>query len=638
MPDTAEKNGHDRNHLSELIDAAASGAALKLEPAPHERIGWLTQFQRHKTNEKIYKAVGERAVSLAQEIAELNKLPEAELQGTVVNETLQMWGGYTYSGQSSVRDPTSFTFDFLRQLAHHCEPAAAIINTRVNQVLNYCQLPDMRRGMVRRPGFRVRMRMPKQKPTQQDMVRIEQLTQFILDCGTCEPPRDERPVNWEPGFPAYMGAIVRDRLTFDYTATRRWAADKNVDPQGKFPLVCFAAVDAAKIRKINRPFLRLDNGVAVTGDFEGQRTNTTREIEHVKVAEGTFGHGHGTWSDEFTTAELFTMVGNPISDESRNGYGYGELERAINAINIWICARQYNSSRFHKDTLPRGIMAILANVNPQMFESFKQQWSMSMTGGPTKRWSNPLIQGAAGQGAGAGIQWIPIDPSPREMEYHEFMFAVALWMHAIFAIHPEETGYQALSPFRPPLSEASPETKIKTSQDGGLEPLMRWLADLVNRHILWKLDKGRRYVFEWVGLQEGDEMADVQLWTAMLTVGLTTPRRALEERDEPIPEMLEDDPAMDLLGTYAANKTLLMQSEQQEQAKQAADMQQAQGADAQQQQNTMAQMQQMNAAADTARAGGKPPGSPGSGFGGQPEEAQEPAMQQIRKALDYPWI
>lgn len=623
------------NEQTTLYNLARGVSDVTLTPnAPPRRYPWAN-WQDKQAAETIYRDVRE---SLEKAIND-GVREKAALQRSVVNESAEAFNQYA-GLHTGVVEPTGITFDLLRTMAKRCEPVAAIHNTWIRYVTAFCRRPDVRQGYVKHAGLRIKMRIPTQKATDEDLVQMEHLTEFILNCGFVKPPKGERNANWKPGLIPFASQIIRDSLTIDGAFVRIWKSA--IDPDGT-PVVAFAAEDAAKIRKVIPETTGVKDGIVQTVPWKGERTNNKGEpIEHVKLGRDL------NIEQEYTEREGRYYVRNPRTDDDVNGYGFSELESGLNAITIWLSAREYNASRFHKDSLPRGILSILGNLNEQQFQSFRLHWQQLLSG-EGKRWFNPILKGSAQ--AGAAVNWLPIDMSSRDMEYHQFLFSVSLWLHSLYGISPEETGYEALSPFRPPLSEASPEAKLQSSQDKGFEPLLRWFEGILN-DILWMLDPSRKYAVEFQGVGQGDEAADVEMFAAMLQSGQITPRMVFDMRDMPIPKKLEKDPCMDMLGTWAANHELMMQmdaqqqaQEQQQQAQLQGQQQQVQQQDQQGQQQQLAKMQAFHARNGQQEPGhddGGMPATSNSGYGGnvhsQAEEVpdfRKPTAMQ--KALLDPW-
>lgn len=610
----------------ELI--AKSGALVPNTP----KLNLFERFQRRRDVGRILKSIGEHTLISAKE----ESIRAAE-QGAVVSQGMEAYGGY--QGVHGVSETTGVTFNRLRQYAAHCEPIAAIIGTLVRRAGQYMQAPKMARGYVKEPGIHVRMRIPAQIPTTEDKVEMVRLQNFLLDCGVCDPPENEKPLNWQPGLRAFAEAFFRDSLTMDGAAMRRWTSvERGKDGKPKCAIASFCAIDSARIRKPARIVKEVRKGRRIFEPFLNERVNKKGDL--IKFLEVSDGDSGGDIITEYTAAEVAYWVRNPRTDTEANGYGNSEVERCLDAISIWCAARQYNADRFRFDSLPRGILSIFGNMGDQQFQSFQLNWQQAMSG-EGKRWFNPLIK--ANSADKSAVQWQPIDLSPRDMEYHQFMFTVALWCHAIFGIHPEETGFDAASPFRAALNEASPETKLEHGQDTCFAPLLKGFQDFLNREILWKIRPDRRYVVEFVGLGQGDEAADTELRAALLGAGLSTPRLMWAELDTPIPEELEDDPAMDMPGVWSANRQLLMQERSMEMQQKQQDAAAQQQQDAQKQQMAMGKMQQMQqmnqqeGEGEEAAGGGAPPdGGAPPGMGAPPGGGGMGLQKAIAEFLD-PW-
>lgn len=84
-----------------------------------------------------------------------------------------------------------------------------------------------------------------------------------------------------------------------------------------------------------------------------------------------------------------------------------------------------------------------------------------------------------------------------------------------------------------PLFESSQEWKIKASRDRGLKPLLRFLAKLINRHIIDKIDD--HFAFEFVGLDELSESEKHEMLVEQISSYLTLneARRSLDLPDLP---------------------------------------------------------------------------------------------------------
>jgi portal protein len=541
------------NDLSVLYDLALKGDLEKAQlQALVPQRSW---FQRVRLGREA--AALDRQIEKSFEVIGKLKV-HAEEQHSMVND-LMMAIRNQFDTAQGVKEQSGPTFEWLYRSSYHCEPAAAIIETRVQQACEFAQEGQMRHGIATRPGIKIRMTDREAEAGSKDKENINLILRYVLNNGFCPPPDNQKPDSWQRGMEPLMRMIVRDTLTYDWVTIRRWASEEN--PK-KFPCVAYWPEDASCTRKVQPRYIKIVDGVPIYEAWGGKRV-TKKGVKTVKLA----GQNHQAIVEEFTEEEMATFVRNPRSRIEANGYGFSELERSFNAIGSWIFAREFNSTRFMRDTLPRGFWKLVGQMDQAQVAAFKLQMKQMMTGNEN-HWRTPVVAMKPGQGSDFGF--VPVDLNSRDMEYHQWMFAVALWMHAIFQIHPEETGYQALSPWRPPLSEASPEAKLKSSQDKGLNPLLRAIERWFNWEFVWKLFPDQRYTLEFVGLEDVDMLQHIELYTMMLQSGLITPRMVWAELDQEVPDIWKDHPAMDTPAPFAEGVQLVMSMQQQQNEQQMA--------------------------------------------------------------------
>lgn len=588
-----------KNELPLLYDLAVSNKNIRLE-ASSRRMGVIERWRVNREVDALDKAVSRRLSEIDQ------KNVTADEQHAVVNDALELFG--MYDNYNGVQEKTSVTFKALENLSENCEPLIAIIETLIRQVASFAQQSESTMGFVDNPGIQVVMTDREATPTREDRKKMKELEQFILECGFCEPPEDEKPVNYQPGFEPFIKQFVRDSLTYDWACVRKWKSSK--DPR-KFPVTCFAAIDSACIRRVKRKVTGVERGDRVTEAWDGDARFNKGEKKFVEVIDGTSGT---QIISEYTADQISAFVRNPRTGRRANGYGYSEIERALNAITGWVWGRDYNMSRFRNDSLPRGILTILGQINEPQFQAFKLEWKQ-MLQGLSKRWFIPTVRGLGGDGKST-VQYTALDASSRDQEYHQWMFSVSLWLHSIYGVHPEQTGYEALSPFRPPLSEASPETKIKYAQETALDPILRGIASFLNRHILWPMYPDRRYAVRFVGMGDQNQMQQVEVWTSELNANITTPRIIWAKRDMVIPEALADSPAWDIPAPFMTGLQYLDMKQQAE----AAEQQQAQ--QMQFEQSQAQQQQQHQSMAPAPQNGSPAPNQPPAGVSPQDQSSQ----------------
>ena len=591
-----------KNQIAEILEDALGHDR---QPKTTGFLGGL--YQKYK-DRQFAKAIGDRFLDAAK------TQMVAATQGAVVNATAEAVGAYDRAENiQHVPDKTSITFGMLRASAAHMEPATACIGHITRTACAYANRPDKQYGRNKTPGFEIVLSDPNAEPTEEDLEEIDLLTGFIENCGYpgAEPPIQERPIGWKPGFEMFTKMFLRDSYTMDWCAARMWASA--IDPDNE-PIVCFAAVDAGLIRYWRDDVVEVVNGVPKVVNEDYQRTNNKGPIRLVKVSSAQKG---GVVVHEYTAKEVAVGVRNPRSDEEQNGYGYAELEQAINCVSGWIFARDDNLNRYTKNALPPGFMVINGKQDEQQMAGFRRRWK-EMVQGFAKRWDIPILFVDPEKGGAAS--YINMNPSPRDMEYHMLMFCLSVWFHAILGMHPEESGFDATSPMRAPMQEASPEQKIEFSQSSWLGPLLRWYAEWLNNNIIYRMRPSKRYKLKFVGTGEYDELQEEQLIAMKLQNGTVNLRMVWKERNQPIPEILKDSDVWDIPAPFMVAMQYLD-----------AQMQQAQQQQMMQQQQQAAAMQQ--AQGDGQVPGGQPPGMPPM-QPGAPQQAQQTNMQPV-PPMDY---
>lgn len=519
-------------------------------------------------------------------------------QDAVISPALAVVGAYgDLTGQAGrgIPDKTGATFETLRRWADVCPPARAILGVLIEEAAAAADIADQTRyGRATKLGWRIRMTNTREKPGAEDLKQIDLWQRFFAEGGFCAPPEGERPAGWQPGLEYVIRCLTEDSYVLDHAPLRLWRSA--TDP-GKYPVVAFAPLDGALVRTAADVPVGVDRGRIAFETFPNERETRFgqgRKIRYVRLSEEG-----GRPVEQYTDAECAVFCRHPRTTRKLNGYGVSETETAINVITSICFAAEYNQSRFRTDALPRGMLVLRSNVDQQQLSRFRMEWQQLLKG-LTNRWNIPILQVSpqvTGGAAGQDIMWVPMDPQSRDIEYSQGTYTWIAWLHSLYRIHPEQTGFAATNPFRPPLSEASPETRLKHSQEHSLGPYLRALARFLNREVLWRNVPDRRYSLEFVGLGDDDAMADEELVEIMLANGTVTPRMIWEARDLPIPAILADSDAWDLPMPLAQGLAYLDGLRQQQMAEEQAEREQA---------------MQDEAMAAAAPSGGAP-GMPGQG-------------------------
>lgn len=176
---------------------------------------------------------------------------------------------------------------------------------------------------------------------------------------------------------------------------------------------------------------------------------------------------------------------------------------------------------------PKGLLNFKGdNWTPDQLEAFRRQW-VAQVAGTENAWKTPITQSE-------GIEWVNLQMTNQDMQFNVWIEYLLKVSCAVFLIDPAEINFDLHGGVQQtPLFESSQEWKLKASRDRGLKPLLRFIAGLINEHIIDKIDD--HFVFEFAGLdelteQEKHEMIKEQINSYMT---LNEARRSLDLPDIP---------------------------------------------------------------------------------------------------------
>lgn len=510
----------------------------------------------------------------------------------------------------------SLTYDTLKRIANQLSIVASIINTRIAQIAAF----SMPYRTTKSLGFLVKHKDPEHMTTKSERRFIQMLEAFISSCG--EPGRRNPYSRFDrDDFEAFLKKIVRDTLTYDQIGIE-------VVPRNNSIPFEFWAVDGSTLRLASADrfpgsgseysyHARNVVGGFTPYRFQGLYTgayglNNPRQIDpesiqYVQVVNGQI-------ENVYTRDDLAWGVRNPRTDIYIQGYGYGEIEQLITIVTSLLYAEEYNKRYFTQGSHPKGVLNFKGdNWTPDQLEAFKRQW-IAQVAGTENAWKTPITQSE-------GIEWINLQMSNKEMEFGRWIEYLIKVVCGVFLIDPAEINFDLHGGVQQtPLFESSQEWKLKASRDRGLKPLLRFIARLINTHIIDKIDD--HFVFEFVGLdelseQEKHEMLKEQTASYMT---LNEGRRSLDLPDLPYGDVPMNQAYLQVLQLKMQEN---QQAEQKEQQEQQMAMQQQQAAMQGQQQPPGAEGMppQQGQEAIPGAAGG--PEAPAPGAGPIPESTGE---------------
>ena len=351
----------------------------------------------------------------------------------------------------------------------------AIIKTRISQVMAFVEPQKDKYS----PGFVIQPKKAKKTDTgiqisQQQEARIEELTEFILNCG-------DNPNEWHgDNFASFTRKFMTDSLELDQ-ATAEIIRTRGGE-------VCeFLATDGATYRIADT---NQDESLGNT-NLKGGKVN------------GYLPYYVQTYMSrivaEFYPWELIFGIRNPSTSIYSNGYGRSELEDLIEVVTAMLNADQYNANFFKVGSNPKGILRVSGSINQARIDEFKNHWQAQMTGVRNAH-KLPIIEGDK-------MDFINTQVPNKDMEYskyNEFLIKVGC---AHYLMDPSEIGFpmQGASGSAGLGGDGGTKEKLEYSKDKGLKPLLTSYQNWINKYILSQKDDQYELVFSGIDVESPDK-------------------------------------------------------------------------------------------------------------------------------------
>lgn len=386
---------------------------------------------------------------------------------SILLDPQMMTSGYGYKEKEN-----TLSYQFLRGMSRTNIPKA-IIETRKKQVKAFCtpQQDKYSSGFIVEKKSKYSVTKKVVKLTKQEEQRIEDIIEFLLNCGVSE--------NYWHGddFTTFVSKMLDDSLVYDQGTAE-------IVSNRKGQVVEFFATDGATYR---------------VADSYDDDMKSGKEVEekgytpsHVQVYQNNI-------LAEFYPWELMFGVRNPDTDIRTNGYGRSELEDMINTVTALLNSDHYNSNFFKVGSAPKGIIRYSGNINTNTVEDLKKQWQAQVAG-VNNAHKVPMINADK-------LDFISTHIPNKDMEYSRYQEFLIKISCAQYTIDPSEIGFpMSGSSDSKPMFEGNNEARLKYSRDKGLKPLLKDIEAWINKWIMYRLD--RDYVFRFVGIENEKNEAD----------------------------------------------------------------------------------------------------------------------------------
>jgi len=334
---------------------------------------------------------------------------------------------------------------------------AAIIQTRINQIAEFAK-PSQEGDDI---GFQIRLKDRAAIPSDDDLLTIQQIYDFMLSCG------DNR-IDFESNFEAFLRMLVRDSLTYDQ-ACFEVVRSRSGNVAG------FMNVDSSTIRRAKMSEQEREKG---RRDPEG--------IHFVQVHQNKV-------KAQFGAKDMCFGIRRPRSEIRFKGYGFPELEESIGVMTNLLNAEIYNASNFTNGISVSGIVAVKTKMNPQLFRAFRREFYAMLSGAHNSK-KTPLIQ--LDPDNNEDLKALNLSQSNAEMEFEKWINYNIRQLCAIFQIDPAEVGFSFGDVgVKSTLNQRGPVEKVLMSKEKGLRPLLRAIESWLNKYVVNELDERFELVF-----------------------------------------------------------------------------------------------------------------------------------------------
>lgn len=361
--------------------------------------------------------------------------------------------------------PSAVTFNTLKAMTWKLPIVAAILQTRINQVASFARPQHDRYQM----GFRLRLREVERLPTKQERIWSRKMESVIMRSGVTDnfigrETFEEflRKLTWD--------SLVYDQMTFEVVDNRKHEPAE------------WYAVDSSTIRLADSASLY-------------QNEDKLNAVRYVQIYDGMI-------IAEYSQNEMCFAVRNPRTDIRQHGYGISELEMLVPTITSLLYAHEYNTRFFSQGSAAKGIINFKGAVPEKTLQQFRRHW-YQMLSGVENAWRTPITNAEE-------LQYINLQNSSRDMEFNAWMDFLIKTTCSVYSMDPIEVNFKyGNEGQRSGLNEASNKEKITASQERGLRPLLRFISNALNQHIIWRINED--FEFDFVGLDANtrDEAADL---------------------------------------------------------------------------------------------------------------------------------
>lgn len=387
----------------------------------------------------------------------------------------QSFGGI-YKLKSNLLPP-----DVVKQIRVQNLLVAAILRARGNTLSLY-SLPSSGRFDV---GFDIKIR-PEFKdhiePEQMGEIqeRITKVKKLLLTCGSEEGLREGEKCSLSD----FLYIQTQNGLSFGWMAHENVWVDEEQTKLNRFRVVDSGTIYKAVKKGQSANAVRLASLQLlsqITGDKVFVENFERDRYDWVQVLEGS------TPQQAFTAKELTVFNLFPCSDYEKNGYPVSPLDTVTQNLTMFNSIETYNRLYFQNGRAAKGMLVVNSDsINQAELEDIKQYYNASVN-----NVQNSFRLPIFGVGKEDEIKWMSTESTQKDGEFQYLLEQVSKNIMCAFNIDPEEVpamSYLSQATNSSALNISSNESKMTSSKDAGLRPLVNQFADYLNNYIFKYLD------------------------------------------------------------------------------------------------------------------------------------------------------
>lgn len=477
-------------------DLKQVGAALQLAGAALSRLAPDTPEPRAIIREPVLSTALVKADTEGPEAgAGKNKDTAAKnpppTQASPEDPKSLFWDPFAIVEQLGYKDrPSQLTYGTLKAMAWKTPVLHAVINTRVQQVAAFCRPQHDRYQM----GFRIKLRDTEKEPTKAEREWMQQMETLITRTGVTEHPRGR------DNFETFLRKLTWDSLTYDQL-TFEVIENKKGEPCEWY------AVDASTMRLADTASTYMDE-------------NLEKAVKFVQIYDGQV-------IAEFNQNELCFGIRNPRTDIRLFGYGVSELEMLVPTVTSLLWGFEYNQRFFSQGTAPKGIINFKGTIPETQLQQFRRHWYQMCTG-VENAWRTPIT-------VSDELQYVNLQQSSRDMEFNAWIDFLIKIVCSMYSMDPVEVNFQYGNVGqKQSLQSANNKEKLTESRERGLRPLLRFIAEKMNQHIVWPINEA--FEFDFVGLDSMTKEQMAELNTKRVKTVMTVDEIRAEDDKPPLPD------------------------------------------------------------------------------------------------------